>query len=420
MFVEFNKYFGPDKELPINIPSTLVDHLSKKTPAGTKYELQKDGALVLVGDNLEMILGGVKPNFTPEQKSILGDDYTQEELCDYLYNSQEKLSVSEVEPGFILVNNERYPIDQVVIYPAKPIEYTSGKLFIIPEPFPGPFNVSFGGFDYDKVIPVQRVANKSIHTQKYVSVENSPLSVSYSIDTKTQIFSFSISYNLNYAESIKDMVETIMIYAAFIQGKGKINGSKISDLPRESENIKDVYKAGMFWQKALKVEETLNVQFSVPHQIPDESELLMIEQLYQNLVMHNPVKVNGKYIESIDGSYSEADMAGLQESIGKPTYFEYLTYFDLNLFNVQRRLPCLLGVVNAVVSRYEKIDEETLRVFFKNESQDKKAFSSVLCFISLDEIEKYRSQDNTSRFDPFRNAKSSKEYFDEFIDDKKD
>ena len=417
MFVDFGKYFGPDKELPISIPSTLVEYLSKNSPDGTKYELQEDGALVLVGDNQDIVFGGVKPNLSPDQKSILGEKYTPEELYNYLYNSQEKLEVSEIEPGFIQINNEKYPSDHVVIYPGKPIEYSSGKLFVIPEPFPGPFNVSFGGFDYDKLITVQRVANKSIYTQKYVSVENSPLSISYSIDTKTQVFSFSISYNLNYAESTKDMVETIMIYAAFIQGKGRINGSIISDLQCKGEDIKDVLKAGMFWEKALRVEEILGVQFSVPHQTPTDKELLMIEQLYQNLVMHNPVKVNGKYIESIDGSYSEADMAGLQESIGKPTYFEYLTYFDLNLFNVQRRLPCLLGVVNAVVSRYEKIDEETLRVFFENESQDKKAFSSVLCFISLDDIEKYRSQDNASRFDPFRNAKSSKEYFDEFIDD---
>ena len=45
----------------------------------------------------------------------------------------------------------------------------------------------------------------------------------------------------------------------------------------------------MFWEKALRVEEILGVQFSVPHQTPTDKELLMIEQLYQNLVMHNPV-----------------------------------------------------------------------------------------------------------------------------------
>ena len=48
MFIDFDDYFGPKKELPITIPSALVDYLSKTTPPGTKYELREAGALVLI------------------------------------------------------------------------------------------------------------------------------------------------------------------------------------------------------------------------------------------------------------------------------------------------------------------------------------------------------------------------------------
>ena len=91
MFVNFNDVFNDKPQSQVEVPKAMLEYLNEQLPHGLEYISSSDGRCIIKSDSKELTLGGIKFNPTKEQKKILGENYTQKDVLDYSYNSQEKI-----------------------------------------------------------------------------------------------------------------------------------------------------------------------------------------------------------------------------------------------------------------------------------------------------------------------------------------
>ena len=165
-----------------------------------------------------------------------------------------------------------------------------------------------------------------------------------------------------------------------------------------------------FWEKILRLEEVLNVQFTPPHDDVDFSVISMVETLYQNLVENNPVRIDKK-IDSLDGEWKMTSEEEVKDSIGKPVYFEFQATSSGNLFGMDFDFPCMIGVFNAKLANYT-VKGEHYSLILENESEDKAMYTSVQRFLTEKMLTDYMSGDRNERITAFHDAKSVQYYLE--------
>lgn len=219
----------------------------------------------------------------------------------------------------------------------------------------------------------------------------------------------SLNVSLENATSAKELAEALMIYNAFINGKGKFANTVINTpLERSNQSASDDL-ALSFWKKVMKLEDKLNTTFVPKRSDLDIKEICKIEELYQNIINQTPIKHNRK-VNSITSEWEFSKETIVNDSLNKPIYLEYNEASSFELFGQSVSLRCIVGVFNAVFCNYEK-DTESNKciVFLDNESDEKKMYTSELCFISEEELLKYK-QETKNRIELFRTARIITEY----------
>ena len=104
MFVDFNKVFKDEPQSQMSIPQPLVDYMNKLLPEGIRYVADENGNYVITGETDSLSLGGFIFNPTERQKKILGENYTQQDVLDYFYNSQKAMPLALEKEGYFLLN----------------------------------------------------------------------------------------------------------------------------------------------------------------------------------------------------------------------------------------------------------------------------------------------------------------------------
>ena len=73
-------------------------------------------------------------------------------------------------------------------------------------------------------------------------------------------------------------------------------------------------------------------------------------------------------------------------------------------------MPCIVGIFNAVLSRYEKNEETNeCTLFFESESDEKQMYSSILRFLNSKELLKYK-EETKDRIIKFKDAQKNHKY----------
>ena len=101
MFVDFNKVFKDKPKSQMSIPQPLVDYMNKSLPEGVKYVADENGNCEITSETDSLSLGGFVFEPTEKQKKILGKNYTQQDVLDYLYNSQKAMPLTLEREGYI-------------------------------------------------------------------------------------------------------------------------------------------------------------------------------------------------------------------------------------------------------------------------------------------------------------------------------
>ena len=408
MFVDFDKVFTGKRQTELPIPQALVEHLSEQLPKGLKYTLQEHCLVIVPTEGADLHFSGFHYAPTAEQKEVLGDSYTEADMHAYMNNSQQPIPLELDKEGIIIVNGKELPMEKLVLSPNNPITWNDGSLCVFPERFAPPFSLSIGSEKYSRILQIKRVPHNSIHTQAFESDKNSPLLFSYQINTLEEKMSLSISFNLDAAHSIRDYVESLAIYNAFIDGKGYIGKSPLPSVLVGKQVKKYDESSLSFWEKVLQVENVLGVSFTPPREDVTFDTICFVEQLYQNLINHNPIRDTNK-IDTIDGKWTIERQQDIQESIGSSMLFEFEATIAHTLFGIELSLPCLLMVFNSKLT--EVIQEgDTYKLQLEDLSETLPRFTSMLCFKDKDGMCSYRKGDRNPILAKFHGAKRAREY----------
>lgn len=193
---------------------------------------------------------------------------------------------------------------------------------------------------------------------------------------------------MNCAKSVQEIVESVEIFNAFIDGKGYLMGEKIpSDAFPDNSKDKFDKRTLDFWEKVLEVETALKLSF-VPTKDSQKAETIYnIEKLYQTIILKKPIREEHK-ITSISSEWNAESTNRIKDSIGKPMYFQYTGDLKFNIMGQEFKCPSIFGMFNCKLADVKVADGKTT-LFFADESDDKMGYTSVLSFATEKELDAY-------------------------------
>lgn len=409
MFVSFNKVFNKKPQSQAEVPQAMLDHMNKHLPEGVRYVSSNDGKCTIISERESVTLGGFIFKPTEEHRKILGETFTNKDVLDYFYNAQKPMPLELKKDGYITLNGHEIPIEQMSYNPLLPIKYVSGSFVAYPQKFPEPFSLTVGNGIYSRVLTVTRIPNESVHVATYQSKENESLMIKYSIDEKNQKLNMSIAFNLNFAKSIRDIVESTMIYNAYLSGHAMLEGVPLDIMTYDVTTTKFDYKSTLFWEKVLKIEDCLSVSFAPPKEDVQNDDIILVEELYQNLINHVPVR-DTQTLASIGGNWDFNETnRDIKDSVGLAVFFQFHSIISAELFGVKFSLPCLTGVCNARIKEINT-KEKKPKLVLEDESEEKKQYMCTMFFLNEEEMDAYATMGINEMIKIFETAKTVREY----------
>ncbi len=409
MFVDFDKVFNNQPQPKVKLPDVFVDYLNRQQlPGGIKYVMDENGNCVITTDNESLSFGGFTFVTPPEDQKILGKTFTRDDVLRLYYNRQKPIPLQLERAGHIILNGEVFPVEKMLLNPHNPIKVQSGSFFMYPAPFPKPFALKVGCVEYEREVLVSRVPHNSVNISAFESQKESPLGISYCVDPEAHNLSMSMTFNLSYAQSIRDIVESTRIYNAYLDGKGLFCGKPLST-KLTGDNAKRFEEASAeFWEKVLAVEEHLGVNFVPPQDDVDFDTICVIEQLYQNLINKVPIRETEKP-DSLDGTWEVEREEDIKSSIGTAIYFEFEATRSFQLFGAEFSLHGVMGIANAVLAGFTQKSGKQ-KIVLSDVSEEKPRHTASLFFKSEAEMKEYKEIDHNKRFTAFFEAKRAREY----------
>lgn len=413
MFVDFNRVFKGKPQTELKIPDAMVEHLSSKLPDGVRYKADESGNCEIVSEGGPINIGGLLFVPTEEQKKVLGKTFSMDDVLNYSYNAQKRIQLQLKKDGVIILNGEEFPIDRLHYSPYCPITFVSGEMFMYPQPFPAPFDLEVGCEKYARKLTFKRVPNESVHIAAFESDDEQPLVVKYFLNETKHTIAFNISFNLSYAKTVRDVVESTFIYNAFVDGKGLFCGHPlIADIDTSGLKKYDLDSA-IFWEKVLHIENALGITFSPPQEDVDFSTIRIVEMLYQNLIKKLPTRDNKK-IDSLDGEWDMRDDNGVKDSIGKSIYFEFQATYHMSLFGAEKDLPCVIGIFDSKLSNYT-VKGKKYKLLLDHLSEEQHMYTSTLRFATENELQAYMNGDHNDIITELHTAKTPEDYLSERV-----
>lgn len=409
MFVSFNKVFNKKPQSQTEVPRAMLEHMNKQLPEGVRYVSSDDGRCTIISDSESLTFGGIIFKPTEEHKKILGEKFTHEDVLNYFYNAQKPIPLELKKDGYITLNGQEIPIEQMSYNPLLPVKYISGSFVAYPQKFPEPFSLTVGDGTYSRILTITRIPNESVHIAVYHSKEDEPLMIKCSIDEKNQKLNMSITFNLKFAKSIRDIVESTMIYNAYLSGHALLGGAPLDIITCDATATKFDLKSALFWEKVLKIEECLGVSFVPPREDVQNDDIILVEELYQNLINHVPVRDTQK-LTSIGGNWDFNETnRDIKDSVGLAVFFQFHSIVDIELFGVKFSLPILTGVCNARIKEINTREEKP-KLVLEDESEEKKQYMCTMFFLTEEEMEAYTAMGINEMVRVFETAKTVKEY----------
>lgn len=405
MIPSFNKTFNKKPGTERKIPKAVLDYLNSTVPEGTRYVADKKGNITLIADGKPLSLSGFTVKM-PSKYREQAKSFTTDELYKFAYNAQIRLDVKLDKEGCIVVNGQEMPLESLHKNIFDKIKYIGADCVLIPSAFPKPKNITIASDEFSRQLKLKRVPYASLSEIKFESDDDQPLKIQMLIDEKNRQNNFSISYNLGYASTVKEIVETISIFNAVADGQGYLMGEKLSIESGISESDKFDNQTLTFWKEVLALEDALELEFKPPKGVPDVETICIVERLYQNLILKKPIRENRK-ITSISSEWKSSQVSEISDSIGKPMYFQYTGDLAFNIFGRKFVCPSIFGMFNCKLVDIKVTDGKTT-LTFEDESEEVKGYTSVLSFASKKELDAYGHKAENNHADDLKNSKSIK------------
>lgn len=412
MFVDFNKVFGKTPQAELKIPQPLIDQLSEKLPDGLVYVVDSNNNLTISHDekkNLEYTISGIALDPTDQQKKILGNKCSFKDIMSLSYNSQQPVPLKFKNGKYIVINGVDVSVEELSYNPFKEHELIIDSTCIYPPKFPPAFTMQIGSNDTKIDLLINRVPYNSLGTMAFESDNSKCLSIVYYFDPEKRYFSMTMNIAIDKAKTVQEIVDSIEIYNAFVEGKGYIFDSLINTRLETKNSCRYDNEVLKFWKKVKNLEDKLGLSFEPSRNKLEFEDICNIEEIYQNIINKIPIRHNKKITTiTSEWEFSKDDIA--KDILGKPIYFEFNDKTTIDLFGQNIEFSCIVGVFNAVLEKYEK-NEKTGEciLFLENKSNENQMYTSILRFLNEGDLLKYKKEIK-DRIIQFRDAKRKYEY----------
>lgn len=412
MFVDFNQTFKGKPLSETEVPDLVVNKLSESLPEGVKYVADKDGTVRIVSETGEIRLGGFSVRIPEDFKIVLGQNPTQNDLLQLSYNAQRPIEMELSNPGYIKVNGTEIPFERLHYNIFHKTELIDNKLLAYTATFPKPFeiSVSTGNGKYTRKLRMSRKPLLSLNEICFQSEAEQPFQMEFlsSINAKKS-GTVSIKMELQFAKSIRDMVEAIFIYNDFVDGKAKMNEHPFEYDTSKVEMKKYDLTSAEFWEKVLQIEECLGRHFSPPDGDTDFGVMCDVEFLYRNLICNTPIKQKHK-LTSVTGRYQHFDDELIEKAKAGQFYFQYQAEYAFELFGDKFKLPAVCGLFDTAIKAMERQKDGKLKMELKDVSSDRPSYTSSLCFKDQEKLDKFISEVGDNASAVLENAKLASDY----------
>ena len=114
-----------------------------------------------------------------------------------------------------------------------------------------------------------------------------------------------------------------------------------------------------------------------------------------------------KYMEEYKDLYEEDAASVFADA--KVTFYEGKMEEAGRLLEQTIELPCIIGVFNSKLSKYDK-NNEKYKIYIEDESPENQSYMSSMCFKTKSELQIFKNKEFSDKIEIFRNAKKSYEY----------
>ena len=138
------------------------------------------------------------------------------------------------------------------------------KFFLVPEPFPEPHDIKIASDKYAYTLKLKQQPYASLTEIHFESENEKPLKLKISLDEEKESSHVQLTYNLSYAKSVREIVEVVEIFNAFIDGNGYLMGERIPSnvIPDEPKDKFDKHTLD-FWKKVLQgIRQTCSTHYT--------------------------------------------------------------------------------------------------------------------------------------------------------------
>lgn len=403
MFVDFNKIMKNDKVSGSKLPDAFVDYLSESLPEGTHYIQVDEGICTITPDKDKMFnVGGLIPKLNEHQKSILGNDFTIEELIKYVNNSQVAIELIPADGENVVVNGKKISANNLMIDLKKPDNISSLKQFVYPEKFSDPKKITLSTDDITTEIYIQRVADDSIYKIVYESIEGEYLNVKMTFDEKEKKSSFLVSIVADNIKTVQQVINSMKLYNAFLNGSICLDGIQLKKYIDYKKNYFEDSTI-IYWEKLRKIEKFLNLSFVPNKEDVSYQTACEVEKLYQSLINKTPV-IESYKVDSVNGTWDLDD--DINSYLGKELFFKFEGTEQFELYEEKFELPCVSFVFNCTFGGVEQENADS-KILLLDVSEEKKRYTSILLFKSKKEINEFDFEKDIIKF---RDAKRPSEY----------
>lgn len=396
MFVDFNKIMKPKEEPKSHIPDALVDYLNKKLPEGVKYNKTKDGDYHLSPDGKgNYTIGDLVFRPNEHQKQILGKECSFDDILEYIDNSQKPMRIGTKDGKTVLINGERVLLSDIFLSPNIDINDENFIQYMYPQKFPEPHAITLSCDDINEQIYIQRVANDSIHEKVFESLNDEFIFFQLKINENSSLFNITIRINPDKIKRVRTLITAMKICNAFSSGRLKIDNHLIRLEKMDSQKNRFEIETIEYWDKLLKIESVLNLEFQPNSNEVDFQTVNEVEKLYQCLINKVPYREN-KSLNTITGNWKIDDET--KNNIGK---FIYLTFEGQEHFNIYEQEFDLFYrsyIFNCVFKNIDKEENGKVTLYLDNIGEEKQRYTSTLLFKNESELDSYNFEENIEKF----------------------
>lgn len=292
------------------------NQINTQAPEGMHYEFDGDSTYFLIPDKDASIEMRVKVRIPEDLKKIGYSD--RNELSELLYRSQRTV---EIEEPLILPGGVPISIDEFQKSFDPNIEMKSGKFFIIPEPFREPFEIPIKINNVEYFFKIKQVPFPSLKELRFESSEDGMLFIKLIYNEETKQMKFSLTYNLQKANSVSEIYEKKKLFEDLSKRKVKIFEQETEVLSEDQSN--DLKHLLSFYCKLYEIENELDVQFDPKENISPE-DVLNTYKTYLSVVTNRYYYDTHKYDSFQITLQEEADFSSRQN-------FTMLGYNEVNV-----------------------------------------------------------------------------------------